>query len=108
MSKDADVESDSPVSKHDLNDVEDDNNIDEPFSGHSSYEIINDKIVGLPNEDVVSFRSKKGEGRVEIHTTPHETFPPPVHSDILSYEPTIYETPSLSRLHQEQWIWFID
>jgi len=42
MSKDADVEMDSPISKHDLNDVKDDNNIDEPFSGHSSYEINND------------------------------------------------------------------
>jgi len=78
MSKDSDVESDSPVSKHDLNDVEDE------------YNII------VPNEHVVSFRSKKGEGGVEIHTTLHETFPPPVHSDVLSYDPPVYETSSLS------------
>jgi len=86
--------SDSPNSKHDLNDVKEDNNINEPFSGHSSYEINNDR--SEHNEDVVSFRSKNGEGRVEIHTTLHKTFPPPAHSDILSFDLPIYETPSLS------------
>jgi len=79
MSKDADVEGDSPISRHDLNDFKDDINLDEPFSGHSSYEIINDK--SEHNEDIVWFRSKNGEGRVKIHTTLHKTFSPPVHSD---------------------------
>jgi len=52
---------------HDLNDVKDDININEPLSGHSSYEAINDRLE--PNEETVSFRSKKGAGRIEIHTT---------------------------------------
>jgi len=82
MSKDADVESDSPIPRHDLNDVKDDTNIDEPFSGHSSYEIINDK--SEHHEEIVSFRSKNREGRFEIHTTLHKTFPPPVYSDAFS------------------------
>jgi len=66
MSKNADVESDSPISGHDLNDVKDDIYVDEPLSGYSFYEIINDK--SEHNEEIVSFRSKNGEGRVEIHT----------------------------------------
>jgi len=33
MSKDADVESGSPVSRHDLNETKDDINLDEPLSG---------------------------------------------------------------------------
>jgi len=74
MSKDADVESDSPISRHDLNETKDDNNLDEPLRGHSSYEIINDKQEY--SENIVSFRSKNREGGVEIHTTLHETFPP--------------------------------
>jgi len=79
MSKVADVEIDSPISRHDLNDVKDDNNIDDPLSGHSSYEIINDK--SEHNQEVVSFKSNNGGSRVEIHITLHENFPPPVHSD---------------------------
>jgi len=94
MSKDADVESDSPISRHNSNDVKDDINIDEPFSGHSSYETINDKPEH--HEEIVSFRSKSGEGRVKIHTTLHETFLPPVHSDTFSFDPSVYETSSLS------------
>jgi len=65
MSKDADVESDSLVFKHDLNETKDDINLDEPLSGHSSYEIINDKIEISKN--IVTFRSKKREGGIEIH-----------------------------------------
>jgi len=94
MSKEADVESDSPISRHDLSDVTDDINIDEPFCGPSFYEIINDKPEH--NKEIVSFRSKNWEGRVEMHTTPHETFPSPVHSDTLSFDRPVYETPSLS------------
>jgi len=74
MSKDADVESDSPVSRHDLNETKDDINLDEPLSGPSSYEIINDKQEC--SEDIVLFRSKHRDGGIEIHTTLHETLPP--------------------------------
>jgi len=74
MSKDADVENDSPVSRHNLNEIKDDINLDEPLSGHSSYEIINDRPEH--SEDIVLFRSKHREGGVQIHTTLHEAFPP--------------------------------
>jgi len=93
MSKDAYVESDSPISRHDLSDVKDDINIDKPLSGHSSYEIINDR--SEHNEDVVSFKYRNGKRKVEIHTTLHKTFPPPVHSDTLSFDRPVYETPGL-------------
>jgi len=69
MSEDADVESDSAVSRNDLNETKDDINIDEPLRGHSSYEIVNDRPEH--SDDIVSFRSKHSLGRVELKFTIH-------------------------------------
>jgi len=49
MSKDGDLESDSPVSWCNLNETKDDINLDDPVSGQYSYELTNDKVEGLDN-----------------------------------------------------------
>jgi len=38
MSKDTDLECDSPISRHELNETKDEMNLDEPVGGHCLYE----------------------------------------------------------------------
>jgi len=74
MSRDNDLESDSPKSRQEINETRDDTNLDEPLNEQQLYETKenNSRIVS----DYLYFETLHREGGIEIHTTLHETFPP--------------------------------
>jgi len=59
MSKDNDLESDSPVSRHDLDYSESDADLVEPTSGHCSFEVQNDNI---DLDNIVFIRKQTRDG----------------------------------------------
>jgi len=47
MAKEADLESDSPVSRYNLDEPKDDSNLDDPIYEQCSYELTNDKVESI-------------------------------------------------------------
>jgi len=75
MSKNADQESDSPVSRHSLDESKDNVNLVEPTSGQGSFELQND-FVDTELDNTIFIRQQNREGGIDIHETTHKTLPP--------------------------------
>jgi len=95
MSKDADLESDSPVSRRDLDESKDDIKLADPTSGHCSFELQNYRVdPDLDNTVFVRQQNREGGEHEQLH----KFSPPSCSSHQLLSDNHIQETVSESSL----------